>query len=130
MSVLPHLNAHLLLTEAENDEMQLRNVLEHDRIMKLVTILAKKGEDGFHRFLAALEKASDHLMHGTIAETLKQSLSRCKYYCIMVLLLYRYITCMYLHVSLCYNNNALLIAQCQDLLPRNLPHHLRFLSII
>ena len=78
MSILPHLNANLLLTEAENEEMQLINIPEHDRVIKLVTILAKKGEDGFHRFLAALEKASDHLMHSTIAETLKQSLANCK----------------------------------------------------
>ena len=77
MSILPHLNALSLLTEAENEEMQLR-VPEYDKIVKLVTILAKKGEEGFHRFLAALERASDHLTHSVIAETLKQSLRRCE----------------------------------------------------
>ena len=78
MSILPHLNACSLLTEAENDEMRLRDVPEHDKIGKLVGILVRKGEEGFHKFIAALERASDHLTHKTIAETLKQSLKKCK----------------------------------------------------
>lgn len=73
MSILPHLNAHLLLTNAENDEMQMTRVPERERIIKFLTALEKKGEDGFHQFLAALEEASDHLPHCEIAEKLKRS---------------------------------------------------------
>ena len=75
MSILPHLNANSLLTEAENQEMQLPSKTESDKIMSLVTILVKKGEEGFHRFLAALEAASDHPTHKTIAEALTSSLT-------------------------------------------------------
>ena len=75
MSILPHLNANSLLTEAENQEMLLTGVTENDKIMRLVSILVKKGEEGFHRFLAALEAASDHPTHKTIAEALISSLT-------------------------------------------------------
>lgn len=78
MSILPYLNAHSLLTDAENEEMLLKTTPEQDRIMALLKALQKKGEEGFHRFLAALEEASDHLTHRSIAERLKQSLSSCK----------------------------------------------------
>ena len=74
LSILPRLNAHSLLTMAENEEMELR-APEREKIMKLVTILAKKGEEGFHRFIAALEEASDHLTHSSLASALKQYLT-------------------------------------------------------
>ena len=78
MSILPHLNANFLLTETENQEMLLTGVTENDKVTRLVSILVKKGEEGFHRFLAALEAASDHPTHKTIAEALKSSLTSCK----------------------------------------------------
>ncbi|CAI8051083.1 NACHT, LRR and PYD domains-containing protein 12 [Geodia barretti] len=74
MSILPHLNVNSLLTEAENQEMLLIGLTESEKIMRLVTIIGRKGEDGFHRFLAALEAAADHPTHKTIAEALERSL--------------------------------------------------------
>ena len=71
MSLLPHLNAQQLLSDAENEEMQLRHVTEHDRIIRLLTIIRKKGERGFRKFLVALEQASDHTPHHEIVERLK-----------------------------------------------------------
>ncbi|CAI8051085.1 NACHT, LRR and PYD domains-containing protein 12 [Geodia barretti] len=75
MSILPHLNGNSLLTEAENQEMLLIGLTESEKIMRLVAIIGRKGEDGFHRFLAALEAAAaDHPTHKTIAEALERSL--------------------------------------------------------
>ena len=71
MSLLPHLNSQQLLSDADNEEMTLGQVPEHDRIIRLLSILQKKGESGFHKFLTALEQASDHTPHHDIAEKLK-----------------------------------------------------------
>ena len=79
MSILPHLNGNSLLTEAENQKMLLIGLTESEKIMRLVTIIGRKGEDGFHRFLAALEAAAaDHPTHKTIAEALERSLQNRK----------------------------------------------------
>ena len=71
MSLLPHLNAQQLLSDAENEELQLRQVPEHDRIIRLLTILQKKGESDFQNFLTALKQASDHTPHHDVVEKLK-----------------------------------------------------------
>ena len=79
MSILPHLNVNSLLTEAENQKMLLIGLTESEKIMRLVTIIGRKGEDGFHRFLAALEAAAaDHPTHKTIAEALERALQNRK----------------------------------------------------
>ena len=78
MSILPHLNVNSLLTEAENQKMLLIGLTESEKIMRLVTIIGRKGEGGFHRFLAALEAAEDHPTHKTIAEALESSLQNRK----------------------------------------------------
>ena len=77
-SILPHLNANSLLTETENQKMLLTAVTENEKILNLLAILERKGEGGFHRFLAALEAASDHPAHADIAEALRDSLTHCK----------------------------------------------------
>lgn len=73
MSILPHLNAHLLLTDAENEEMQMKTVPEREKIIKFLTALEKKGEEGFRKFLTALEEATDQCTHCEIAKKLKQT---------------------------------------------------------
>ena len=78
-SILPHLNANSLLTATENQRMLLTTVTEDEKIMNLLVILERKGEAGFHRFLAALEAASDHPAHADIAKTLRASLNHCKF---------------------------------------------------
>ena len=79
MSLLPHLNAQGLLTNAENENLQLREVTEYNRALQLLNMLQKKGEDGFRKFIAALLSASDHLSHCQIAERLKQCAPPSKY---------------------------------------------------
>ena len=78
MSLLPHLNAHSLLSDAENQEMQMGTISEYNRILKLLTALVKKGEDGFRKFISSLKQASDHLSHREVAEKLEQYLPHCK----------------------------------------------------
>ena len=78
MSLLPYLNAQHLLSDSEDEELQLRQVPEHDRIIRLLTILQKKGESGFRKFLVALEQASDHTPHHEIAQRLKDCSSGSK----------------------------------------------------
>ena len=78
MSILPYLNAHLLLTNVENEEMQMDVVTESEKIIKFLTALEKKGEEGFHKFLAALEEATDQNTHQEIAKKLKQTLQTSK----------------------------------------------------
>lgn len=74
MSILPYLNEHLLLTNVENEEIQMKWVPKDERIIKFLTALEKKGEEGFHKFLAALEEATDQNTHREIAKKLKQTL--------------------------------------------------------
>ena len=78
-SLLPHLNAQGLLTNAENEELRLREVTEYNRALHLLNMLQKKGEYGFYKFIAALLAASDHLSHDQIAERLKEFASSSKY---------------------------------------------------
>ena len=78
MSILPYLNVHLLLTNVENEEIQMKWVPEDERIIKFLTALEKKGEEGFRKFLAALEEATDQNTHREIAKKLKQTLQTSK----------------------------------------------------
>ena len=78
MSILPYLNAHLLLSNVENEQMQMKMVPESERIITFLTALEKKGEEGFCKFLAALEEATDQITHCVIAKRLKQSLQTSK----------------------------------------------------
>ena len=61
--LVPYLNRHEVLTPRENEILQNSNVPHHDRVLKLLTFVQKKGSIGYDKFLQALKEETSHLGH-------------------------------------------------------------------
>ena len=71
LSLVPYLNRYHLLTEDESEQLQNNHLTENDRIMKLISLLKRKGLEGYQKFLQALEEEPEHLGHKEVLQALK-----------------------------------------------------------
>jgi len=71
--LLPYLNRHELLTRPENEVLLNSAVTHHDRVLKLLSFIEKKGPSGYEKFLEALEDETSHLGHKEVVKLLKAS---------------------------------------------------------
>ena len=68
-----YLNCHEVLTPRENEILQNIVVPHHDRVLNLLSFIAKKGPDGYERFLQALKEETSHLGHRQVVKILTAS---------------------------------------------------------
>ena len=71
--LLPYLNRHELLTRPENQVLLKSAVTHHDRVLKLLSFIEKKGPSGCEKFLEALKDETSHLGHKEVVRILKTS---------------------------------------------------------
>lgn len=62
-SLIPYLNQQLLLTDDENEILLNLYLSNRKRVLKLLQFVESKGEEGFLRFLRAIESEQEHMGH-------------------------------------------------------------------
>lgn len=67
-SLLPYLIKERLLTRDEQEHLESK--LPYDQSCYLLSILQRKGNDGFKRFLKCLKEEKEHLGHEYLADHL------------------------------------------------------------
>ena len=72
-SLIPHLNAHLLLTCQQDEFLRNERHTRHDRILKLLEYINGKGPNGYKNFLQALREERTHMGHKELNKCLTKT---------------------------------------------------------
>jgi len=72
-SLIPHLNAHHLLTPGQAEHLGNEHLSHSQRVGKLLEYIQKKGVEGYRLFLQAIEEERTHIGHKELYTVLSKS---------------------------------------------------------
>ena len=72
-SLIPHLNAHYLLTPGQAEHLGNEHFSHSQRVGKLLEYIQRKGLEGYRLFLQAIEEERTHIGHKELYTVLSKS---------------------------------------------------------